>query len=97
MSQRLTKELIAWCTECHWWLPPEEAGSWCEGEDHVRSDGDPTYFSQGSYFMWGKRKLVKRRAYICYYETDSWTPTDTCLQAYFTKEEFDNHEHFSAY
>lgn len=26
-------EAVAWCSDCEWWLPPEEVGTGCPGEE----------------------------------------------------------------
>ena len=51
MLRTLTHKLVAWCLECHWFLPDDEIGTSCPGEDHETKSGE--------------RILRKRWMWIC--------------------------------
>jgi len=51
MTRTLTRELVAWCPECLWYLPVDEAGTPCPGDEHET--------------LTGKRNLLKRQRWVC--------------------------------
>ncbi len=36
-ERTFTSQLVAWCRDCLWWLPEEEIGGSCPGEDCPRT------------------------------------------------------------
>ena len=51
MTRTLTRDLVAWCPECLWFYPLDEAGTSCAGEEHNTRTGF--------------RLLRKRRMWLC--------------------------------